>query len=103
MSYDFLLLPRDPGQSWHQVMEANERLAMEEGSRPLSPAAGTRLERIADRLQAHDSQLERVITERYIELTRVDDTGIQVSLFSSSVTTWRKCGTGCAHDAGSPG
>ncbi len=51
------------------------------GTSPLSPAARTRLEQIADHLQAHDPQLERVITERYIELTRADDAGIQVSLF----------------------
>ena len=100
MSYDFLLLPRDPGQSWDQVMEANERLALEEGDRALSPAARTRLEQIADRLQAHDSQLERLTTERYIELTRVDDSGIQLSLFSGqlavSVAYWH---TGSAAQA----
>jgi hypothetical protein len=93
MSYDFSLLPRNPGQSWHQVMEANERRVLEEGDRPLSPAARTRLEQIADRLQTHDPQLERFTTERYIELTRVDDAGIQVSLFSSelalSIAYWR--------------
>jgi hypothetical protein len=92
MSYDFSLLPRNPGQSWHQVMEANERRVLEEGDRPLSPAARTRLEQIADRLQTHDPQLERFTTERYIELTRVDDAGIQVSLFFSelalSVAYW---------------
>ena len=59
MSYDFLLLPRDPQQSWRQVMEASERLAVKEGNRPLSPAARIRLERVADLLQAHDPQLER--------------------------------------------
>ena len=85
MSYDFLLLPRDPQQSWRQVMEASERLAVEEGNRPLSPAARIRLERVADLLQAHDPQLERFTTERHIELTRVDDTGIQVSLFSGEL------------------
>jgi hypothetical protein len=51
------------------------------GDSPLSPAARTRLEQIADRLQAHDPQLERFTTERHIELTRADDTGIQVSLY----------------------
>jgi hypothetical protein len=86
MSYDFLLLPRDPGQSWHELLEANERLALEEeGDRPLSPAARAWLERIADRLQAHDPQLERFTTERHIELTGADDTGIQVSLFSGEL------------------
>jgi hypothetical protein len=85
MSYDFALLPRDPGQSRHQVMEASERLALEEGDRRLSLAARKRLERIASRLQAHDSQLERVTTGRYIELTRVDDTGIQVSLLAGEL------------------
>jgi hypothetical protein len=85
MSYDFLLLPRDPQQSWRQVMEASERLAVEEGNRPLSPAARIRIERVADLLQAHDPQLERFTTERHIELTRVDDTGIQVSLFSGEL------------------
>jgi hypothetical protein len=92
MSYDFSLLPRNPGQSWHQVMEANERRVLKEGDRPLSPAARTRLEQIADRLQTHDPQLERVTIERHIELTRVDDAGIQVSLFSNelalSVAYW---------------
>jgi hypothetical protein len=92
MSYDFLLLPRDPGQSWDQVLEASERLALEEGDRPPGPAARTKLERIADRLQAHDPQLERFTGERHIELTQADDTGIQVSLFcgelSVSVAYW---------------
>jgi hypothetical protein len=69
MSYDFNLLPRDPGQSWRQVMEANERRVLEESDRALSPAARTRLEQIADRLQVHDPQLKRFTTERYIELT----------------------------------
>jgi hypothetical protein len=81
MSYDLVLLPRDLGQSWDQVMEANERLALEEGDRPLSPADRTRLERIADHLQTHDPQLDRFTTERHMELTRADDTGIQVSLY----------------------
>jgi hypothetical protein len=92
MSYDFNLLPRDPGQSWRQVMEANERRVLEEGDRALSPAARTRLEQIADRLQVHDPQLKRFTTERYIELTRNDDAGIQMSLFSGelaiSVAYW---------------
>ena len=82
MSYDFLLLPRDLGQSWEQALEANERrLLREEGDSRLSPAARTRLKRIADRLLAHDPQLERFASGRHIELTRVDDAGIQVSLF----------------------
>jgi hypothetical protein len=81
MSYDFLLMPRDPGQSWRELLDANEQRVLDEGNQPLSPAARTRLERIADRLQAHDPQLERFTTERYIELTLVDDAGIQVSLF----------------------
>jgi hypothetical protein len=85
MSYDFLLMPRDPGQSWRGLLDASERLALEEKDRRLSPAARTRLERIADRLQAHDPQLERFTTERYIELTRTDDTGIQMSLFSGEL------------------
>jgi len=51
MSYDLLLLRHEPGQSWDEVLEANERRVLEEGDRPLSPAARTRLERIADRLQ----------------------------------------------------
>lgn len=81
MSYDFLLMPRHPGQSWRELLDANEQRILEQGDSPLSPAARTRLEQIADRLQAHDPQLERVTTERYIELTRADETGIQVSLF----------------------
>ena len=82
MSYDFLLMPRHQGQSWRELLDANERRILEQGDRRLSAAALTRLEQIADRLQAHDPQLERVTTERYIELARVDDTGIQVSLFA---------------------
>jgi hypothetical protein len=86
MSYDFLLLFRNPGQSWHEVLEANERLALEEDDRPLSPVTQTRLERMAERLQAHDPQLERYTTERKIELTRADSAGIQVSLFSRELS-----------------
>ena len=63
MSYDFLLLPRDPG-ILDQVVEANERLTLEEGDRALSTATRTRLEQIADRLQAHGPQLERLTTDR---------------------------------------
>ncbi len=85
MSYDFLLLYREPGQSWDEVLEANERLVMEEGNRRLSPATRARLERIADRLQTHDPQLERFTTEQHIELTRPDNSGIQVSLFSDEL------------------
>jgi hypothetical protein len=85
MSYDFLLMPRDPGQSWRELLDANEQRVLDQSDRPLSPAARTRLERIADRLQAHDPQLERFTTERYIELTRVDDAGIQVSLYSGEL------------------
>ena len=59
MSYDFLLMPRHPGQSWRELLDANEQRILEQGDSPLSPAARTRLERIADRLQAHDPQLER--------------------------------------------
>ena len=69
MSYDFLLMPRDPGQSWRELLDANEQRFLEQGDSPLSPAARIRLEQIADRLQAHDPQLERVTTERSIELT----------------------------------
>ena len=43
MSYDFQLMPRDPGQSWHEVLEANERRVVEEGDRPLTAAARARL------------------------------------------------------------
>jgi hypothetical protein len=85
MSYDFLLMPREAGQSWRESLDANEQRTLDEGDRPLSASARTRLEQIADRLQAHDPQLERCTTERYIELTRVDDTGIQVSLFSGEL------------------
>jgi hypothetical protein len=72
---------REHGQSWRELLDANEQRILEQGDSPLSPAARTRMEQIADRLQAHDPQLERVTTERYIELTRADDAGIQVSLF----------------------
>ncbi len=64
MSYDFLLLPREPGQSWRELQDANEQHVLDEGDRRLSPAARTRLERIAGRLQAHDPQLERFTTGR---------------------------------------
>jgi hypothetical protein len=37
MSYDFTLLHRQPGQSWEQVLEANERRVMQEADRPFSP------------------------------------------------------------------
>jgi hypothetical protein len=37
MSYDFLLLPREPEQSRDQRLEANERLALDEDDSPLSP------------------------------------------------------------------
>src|SRR5262252_7021466 len=36
---------------------------------------------IADRLQAHDPQLERFTTGHQIALTRLDGAGVQVSLF----------------------
>ena len=95
MSYDFLLLPRDLGQSWEQALEANERrLLREEGDSRLSPAARTRLKRIADRLLAHDPQLERFASGRHIELTRVDDAGIQVSLFPGEEAVMVACVTG---------
>jgi hypothetical protein len=81
MSYDFTLLHREPGQSWDEVLEANEQRVMQEADRPFSPAARARVERIADRLQAHDPQLERFSGEHYIELDRPDDSGVQVSLF----------------------
>jgi len=81
MSYDFILLHREPGQSWDEVLEANERLVMEGADRPFSSSARARAERIADHLQAHDPQLERFTTEHHIELTRPDDAGVQVSLF----------------------
>jgi hypothetical protein len=81
MSYDFTLFQRQPGQSWDEVLEAIERLVVEEADRPLSRFARARVERIADRLQAHDPQLERFASDRYIELTRPDDAGVQVSLF----------------------
>jgi hypothetical protein len=81
MSYDFTLLHRQPGQSWEQVLEANERRVLQEADRPFSPAARARVERIADRLQAHDPQLERFTSEYCIELDRPDDSGVQVSLF----------------------
>lgn len=81
MSYDFIVLHRQPGQSWEQVLEALEQLAMEGADRRLSPVARARAEWIADRLQAHDPQLERFTSEHYIELDRQDDSGVQVSLF----------------------
>ena len=81
MSYDFILLRREPGQSWDEVLEASERLVMAEADCPFDPSARARAERIADRLQAHDPQLERFTSEHHIELTRRDDAGVQVSLF----------------------
>ncbi len=82
MSYDFILLHREPGQSWDEVLKANERLVMEGADRSFDPPAHARAERIADRLQAHDPQLERFTSDRHIELTRPDGTGVQVSLFA---------------------
>ena len=81
MSYDFILLPREPGQSWDEVLDAHEQVVVEGADRPLGSSARARAERIADRLQGHDPQLERFTTERHIELTRPDGTGVQVSLF----------------------
>lgn len=81
MSYDFIVLHRQPGQSWEQVLEALEQLAMEGADRRLSPVARARAEWIADRLQAHDPQLERFTSRHCIDLDRPDDTGVQVSLF----------------------
>jgi hypothetical protein len=81
MSYDFMLLHREPGQSWDEVLDALEQLVMDGADRPLSPAARVRLERMADRLQAHDPELERFTSEHCIDLDRPDDSGIQVSLF----------------------
>jgi hypothetical protein len=81
MSYDFILLRREPGQSWDEVLEANERRVVAKAGRPFGPFARARAERIADRLQAHDPQLERFTSEHYIELTRPDGPGVQVSLF----------------------
>jgi len=81
MSYDFILLHREPGQSWAEVLEASERLTMGGTDHPLSPSARARAERLAEHLQARDPQLERFTSEDHIELTRPDDTGVQVSLF----------------------
>jgi hypothetical protein len=81
MSYDFILLHRQPGQPWDQVLEANERRVVQETYCSFRPSARARAERIADRLQAHDPQLERFTSEDCIELARPDDTGVQVSLF----------------------
>src|SRR5215813_12582472 len=81
MSYDFILLHREPGQSWDEVLEANERLVLEVADRPFSSFARGRAILIAEHLQAHDPQLERFTTEHHIELTRPDDAGVQVSLF----------------------
>jgi len=71
MSYDFRLMPRHPGQSWRELLDASEQRILEQGDSPPGPAARTRLGQIAGRLQAYDPQLERVTTERYIELTRL--------------------------------
>src|SRR5262245_4431604 len=85
MSYDFILLHRQPGQSWQDVLQANERRVMQEADRPFSPSARARVERIADRLQAHDPQLGRFTSEDCVELTRPDDTGVQVWLFEQEL------------------
>ena len=82
MSYDFILVHREPGQSWDEVLEANERLVMEGTDPPFEPSVRARAERIADRLQAHDPQLERFTSEHQIELTRPGEAGVQVSLFA---------------------
>jgi hypothetical protein len=81
MSYDFILLHRQPGQSWDEVLEATERRVEQEMDPPFSPSARAWAERIADRLQAHDPQLERFTSRHCIDLDRPDDTGVQVSLF----------------------
>ena len=85
MSYDFILLHREPGQSWDEALDANEQRVIQRADRPLSPSARARAERIADRLQAHDPQLERFTSEDCIELTRPDDTGVQVSLYGGEL------------------
>jgi hypothetical protein len=85
MSYDFILLHREPGQSWDEVLEANEQLATDGAHRPLSSSTRVRLEGIADRLQAHDPELERFTSEHCIELDRPDDSGILVSLFEDEL------------------
>ena len=81
MSYDFILLHRQPGQSWDEVLEATERRVEQELDPPFSPSARAWAERIADRLQAHDPKLERFTSRHCIDLDRPDDTGVQVSLF----------------------
>src|SRR5829696_907230 len=54
MSYDFILLHRQSGQSWDEVLEATERRVEQEMDPPFSPSARAWAERIADRFQAHD-------------------------------------------------
>ena len=81
MSYDFILLHRQPGQSWDEVLEATERRVEQQMDPPFSPSARAWAERIADRLQAHDPQPERFTSQHCIDLDRPDDTGVQVSLF----------------------
>jgi hypothetical protein len=39
MSYDFILLHREPGQSWDEVLEARERVVIAGADRPFDPAA----------------------------------------------------------------
>jgi len=81
VSYDFILLHRQPGQSWDEVLEATERRVEQETDPPFSPSARAWAERIADRLQAIDPQLERFTSQHSIDLDRPDNTGVQVSLF----------------------
>jgi hypothetical protein len=52
MSLDLILLHRQPGQSWDQVLEATERRVEQEMDPAFSPSARAWAERIADRLQA---------------------------------------------------
>jgi len=85
MSYDFILVHRHPGQSWDEVLEATERRVEQEMDPSFRPSARAWAERIADRLQAHDPQLERFTSQHCIDLDRPDDTGVQVSLFEHEV------------------
>src|SRR2546427_382906 len=86
MSYDFILLRREPGQSWDEVLEANERRVVAEAGRPFGPFARARAERIADPLQAHAPQLERFTSEHYHALTRAAGAGAATLLFHQAVS-----------------
>ena len=86
MSYDFQLMPRDPGNPGTRCWRPTSGVSWKRATvRSPRRGPGEALEQIAGRLQAHDPQLERFTAERFIELSRADNAGLQVSLFSDEL------------------